>query len=145
MGTRKAAAAALAAFTFGLAAVTPALARPFANGVYTGKVRQAVPHAYAGAISFRVHGHKLTELQFTATMVCSRALVAQVQSPASTLKIRVARNGTFAYKGTVRGTKLKLQGTLHGHRARGTFFESFQTAPGHRCSMVSPAPFRTHA
>ena len=124
-------------------AAAPALARPFAGGLYTGTVRQAVPHAYAGKISFTVRGHRLTKLQFNVTMVCSRALIAQVQAPANKLKISVQRTGKFSYAGVVHGTRLKLQGTIRGHRASGTFFESFQTAPGHRCSMVTPAPFQT--
>ncbi len=133
--------ASVAAISLGLAA--PTLARPYVNGVYSGTVRQAVPHSYAGTITFHVHGHKLTGLRFSVTMVCSRALIAQVQAPTSTLKIKVTKKGKFLYTGTVAGTKLKLRGKVHGHKASGTFFESFRTAPGHHCSMLAPAPFHT--
>ena len=145
MGIRKAPlSACLAASWLGLVA-PPALAagRAYVGGVYSSTVRQTVPRSYEGTISFRIHDRKLTKLRFTVTMVCAKVLIAQVQSPPSALEIPVARDGSFSYTGTVSGTTVQLQGALRGHRARGMFFESFRTAPGHTCTMLTPAPFGT--
>jgi hypothetical protein len=117
--------------------------RAYAAGAYTATVRQTVPRSYAGKISFRIHGNRLGHLRFSVTMVCAKVLIAQVQSPPSALKIKIARNGHFSYVGTVAGTMVRLHGRLRGHRATGMFFESFRTAPGNRCTMLAPAPFNT--
>lgn len=124
----------------------PALAsKPaYRGGLYTGTVSQLVPKPYAGTISFKVHKGRLTKLTFNVTMVCAKVLIAQVQSPPSSIAVSVTRNGTFSYSGTVSGTDLQLQGAFHGNRVHGSFFESFQTSPGSTCTMLAPAQFRSH-
>jgi hypothetical protein len=127
------------------AAAAPALASrlAYAAGAYTAKVKQTVPRVYSGAIGFRVHHGKLTNLRFTVTMVCARVLIAQVQSPPSTIAVSIAPNGSFSYSGVVSGTSIQLHGAFHGRNVHGKFFESFHTGAGSSCTMLAPAPFGT--
>ncbi len=132
-------------------ACTPALAagkssahtskRSYFNGAYAGTVNQSIPQAYRGAIGFTVHAGVLSGLHFTVTMVCGKLLLAQVQSPPTSLHVRVSRAGDFAYTGSVAGAQVDLEGRIRGGHASGTFFESFHTSAVNVCTMYSPAPF----
>jgi len=115
--------------------------RPFASGDYAGRVTQAIPRSYAGSIGFSIRSGVLTALRFKVTMVCGKILLTEVTSPPSSLHVPVRRDGTFSYAGTVAGTLVRLRGSLHGKKARGTFFESFHTTKAFACTMYAAAPF----
>lgn len=116
-------------------------AHPYLTGPYLGKVNQSVPQAYSGWIGFQIRSGALSRLQFKVTMVCGKLLMTEVQSPPNSVQIRLARDGSFSYVGTVAGAEVHLQGQVHGHSASGTFFESFRTTPQFACTMYQPAPF----
>jgi hypothetical protein len=146
MGIRKAAhIVGLAAASLVLA-VSPALAshrKGYVNGLYMGTVKQSTPNAYAGAIGFTIHGHTLTQLRFSVTMVCAGQLITKVDSPPTGLTAKVGEGGRFAYAGSFSGAQVKLHGVVQGHRAKGTLFESIPMGPGVQCTMQSAAPFGT--
>lgn len=126
-----------------LTAVPAASASPrsYANGDYAGRVAQSIPRFYAGSIGFSIRSGALTALRFKVTMVCGKILLTEVTSPPSSLHVRVHRDGTFSYSGTAGGAMVKLSGSLHGRKARGSFFESFHTTRTYMCTMYAAAPF----
>lgn len=127
-----------------LVAVTPAWAATlrYAGGDYVGKVSQMIPQRFTGSIGFSIRRGVLTALRFKVKMVCGRLLLAQVASPPTALRVRVRRDGTFSYAGTIGGARLRIHGSVRGRRATGVFFESFHTTARYACTMYAPASFR---
>lgn len=128
-------------------AVSPALAakrrlarHEYSAGSYLGQVSQSVPQAYSGTIGFSIRSGKLSNLHFKVTMACG-TLMAQVASPPSSLRVKIARDGTFSYSRTVGGTHVELRGRVHGGRVAGRFFESFHMSALDLCTMYRPAAF----
>lgn len=144
MGKRRATVIATAVSAALLGGVPSAWASPrtYATGVYAGAVTQAIPRSYTGSIGFSIRSGALTALHFNVSMVCGTTLLTEVTSPPSSVHVPVHRDGSFSYSRTVAGTLVKLSGSLHGKKARGTFFESFHTTNAYTCTMYAAAPFR---